>query len=70
MGTGDEADEWDDLGPKTPSYQRKAWSFPKIPCGHGDQNQNRLSPSEPPNPTTKIGSQMGGAPIPKWYHWS
>ena len=25
------------------------------------------SPSEHPNPTTKIGSKMGGAPTPKWY---
>ena len=28
------------------------------------QNPNRLAPSEHPNPTTKIGSKMGGAPTP------
>ena len=33
------------------------------------QNPNRLAPSEHPNPTTKIGSKMCGAPAPKWYHW-
>ena len=32
------------------------------------QKTNR-TPSEHPNPTTKIGSKMGGAPTPKWYHW-
>ena len=32
------------------------------------QNPNR-TPSEHPNPTTKIGSKMSGAPTPKWYHW-
>ena len=32
------------------------------------QNPNRTR-SEHPNPTTKIGSKMGGAPTPKWYHW-
>ena len=32
------------------------------------QNPNR-TPSEHPNPTTKIGSKMGDAPISKWYHW-
>ena len=25
--------------------------------------------SEHPNPTTKIGSEIGGAPTPKWHHW-
>ena len=30
------------------------------------QNPNR-PPSEHPNPSTKIGSTMGGAPTPKWY---
>ena len=29
------------------------------------QNPNRTT-SEHPNPTTKIGSKMGGAPTPKW----
>ena len=35
------------------------------------QNPNRLAPSEPPNPTTKIGSKMGGefAYQPTCYHW-
>ena len=32
------------------------------------QNPNR-TPSEHPNPTTKIRSKMGGAATPKWYHW-
>ena len=32
------------------------------------QNPNR-TPSEDPNPNTKIGSKMRVAPIPKWYHW-
>ena len=32
------------------------------------QNPNR-APSEYPNPTAKIGSKMGGANTPKWYHW-
>ena len=31
------------------------------------QSPNGLAPSEHPNPTTKIGSKMGGAPTPKWY---
>ena len=33
-------------------------------CGHGSKPR-----SEHPNPTTKIDGKMGGAPIPKWYHW-
>ena len=30
--------------------------------------QNHVPPVNIPIPT-KIGSKMGGAPIPKWYHW-
>ena len=34
-----------------------------VAMGH---NPNRFAPSEHPNPTTEIGSNMGGAPTPKW----
>ena len=30
------------------------------------QNPNRFAPNERPNPTTKVGYKMGGAPTPKW----
>ena len=35
---------------------------------HGHGSKSRLAPSEPPNPTTKIGSKMGGefTQSPKW----
>ena len=36
--------------------------------GHGSKAKS-VTPSEHPNPTTKIGSNMSGAPTPKWYHW-
>ena len=32
------------------------------------QNQKPVPPVNIPIPT-KIGSKMGGAPTPKWYHW-
>ena len=35
----------------------------------GQNPKPNRTPSEHPNPTTKIGSKMGGAPTPKWYHW-
>ena len=38
-----------------------------VTYGHG--SKARLPPSEHPNPTTKIGSKMGGEPTPKCFHW-
>ena len=38
-------------------------NYHRTPYGHG--SKPRLSPSEHPNPTTQIGSRMGGAPTPK-----
>ena len=46
------------------------WDWDEMGCefaksfGHGSKPNRNLS--EHPNPTTKIGSKMGGAPIPKW----
>ena len=44
------------------SKDERTWSEKELTNGHGSKSR---SPSQQPNPTTKIGSKVGGAPTPK-----